>query len=663
MASTTATSRPASSSTMLVEPAPEVTNPTGTFTVPDLSSDEEADAADALQPPDLALFFAEGEGYFIVDDQVKEDGPESYRSVRCAVDGTIHNRKEVKPHKRQYPDQEIRMWREYKFLPTIKESICYPKYVATYHQYCNGGKLNEYLGVQRHDGNLPWARGISENFVWKLFADLLRIVDHFHHPESGTTPTAIRSIYPHDILLHYPHETSIPDFYLSDLALAQDTRTPSFVRCDDGYTDLEMLRYCLHATMTLQDGLEASQGKYIHFVQRLSQFAAGFANDPNRQTYRAEVERDYTTGTISPTRMTFDDRHCQIFSLELCGYIDQLTKIIGDGPSEDPLPPDTLARQMEHERREIGRLLREVTAESNRRNNLPNPNPPIVPSYNPLLFSDIATARRYRPSRADACFIARVCPQSYKILEVESQPGIGQFISKAEFDDYWWNEKLRGRIPYTLVPEEVAHLNNLAVDKYWPKLSALPPQFQQRPLQHPADRPDYMLGPDPFPSTNDMYYGPSQPSAIRPDQLLGITRPAKRQRTTATTVGGDISSPAIDPPSTVVIETDSPFRLQVAPKDRALTNTVQGIFGDGIHEISAVEVGNVGTSAAELNAFNVARHSFWNGMTVKVLREIMARRGMAFERLIRRKAHLVDILVSDDHRRTTRGQAINFGVL
>jgi hypothetical protein len=199
-----------SSSTNQGETAPTNWPGSSTANLSDLSPES---------PRTIAIFFAEGEGYFVVDDQVFEDGPEQSRRVRSISDGTIYTRKEVKPWKRQYPDQEIRVWREFELIPTIKESVCYPNSIVTYHQYCSGGKLSEYLANPPREGALPWLNGVSENFIWKLFSDLLRIVDFLHnHEQPANFAVASRDILPWSVLIYYPNgPTNPPDFYLSDL--------------------------------------------------------------------------------------------------------------------------------------------------------------------------------------------------------------------------------------------------------------------------------------------------------------------------------------------------------------------------------------------------------------------------------------------------------------
>jgi hypothetical protein len=62
---------------------------------------------------------------------------------------------------------------------------------------------------------------------------------------------------------------------------------------DNGYIDLQMVRYCLNYCMTLQIGVETSLLRVTHFVKSLSQFAAGIAEDPGHQKCRERVEAKY----------------------------------------------------------------------------------------------------------------------------------------------------------------------------------------------------------------------------------------------------------------------------------------------------------------------------------------------------------------------------------
>jgi hypothetical protein len=108
---------------------------------------------------------------------------------------------------------------------------------------------------------------------------------------------------------------------------------------------------------------------------------------------------------------------------------------------------------------------RREDAISNKRNNLPNGKPTIVPSHDPILCSDIEEARTHRLDRPD-CFMAPICPQSYKILEIEPVRGSGRFIPRTQFDNTRYEDKIAGRVPWALIPEELVDPQKFALDKY-----------------------------------------------------------------------------------------------------------------------------------------------------------------------------------------------------
>jgi hypothetical protein len=322
------------------------------------------------------------------------------------------------------------------------------------------------------------------------------------------------------------------------------------------------------------------------------------------------------------------------------------------------LHPAALKKRQKRELQHIHRLRDEVTTISNRRNNLPSANPLIVPSYNPLLFSDIKMARKHRPNRPD-CFLARVCPKSYKILDVEYTPGSGRFVPETEFDHLHYEDKYAGRAPWPLVPEELRHPVNLPVDKYWPK-ATLPPlqlSFQTRPLQHSCDIPNYV--------TTNFYQGPSGASATPPDELLDI-RPTKRIRTISQLPGGQSSTTVNDVPSRFVVETDSPFRLQASAlsktssprtrkRDPAPTNRFTVPYPDSDEPDSDEEADKI------VDLWRQRRRAHYDAIPARRLRNIMATRGMGNIRFGTRKAQFVDALVRDDEERNKRGDDEELG--
>ncbi len=326
-----------------------------------------------------AVYFNEGPGYLFVANLGRGRSGEAMLVRSCTFPHNLYVRKRVLTGAgwNEFTGYQDELF-YYPLCRNVPQLIDWTNYGRTSYsmttQFCNGGSLHDLLFHTLFHDSTP----ISEIFIWKMFTQLLNILEDLHLKRSTTH----LDLVPQNVFLHWPdpeqaeqagRDHHLPDFYLGDFGAAKKANK-TFIQ-----HDLRLLHSLLIAVC-----LGSSRGPY------------GLTG------YQSRFPRRYST----------ELRRCMNLLPEPCDVLGEDRKILG------PTPPTNVVRAR------VVPIARKKMAELEEKQQQPD-----YRFTKPSVETDVKVNEKKSGFAGQEIegpfFYARVDEKTFDIIEVEKAPDFG----------------------------------------------------------------------------------------------------------------------------------------------------------------------------------------------------------------------------------------------